>query len=419
MYLQRLQDSLVDSFVPWLDNPSIQGGEGFEDMLMSQHKILVSGRSGTDVYQGASRREVGVPTGYVVSPGVFRNIFQAENSIVTFAFRYDQHLKDDITPQIRENIKVFLESRGDSPAEPTERTVDHMPFASSSAQRFELPRLGKRILTGAKFYEHYVVAIYPRSKDVPAIVEAMAEVMGEIKNFSQKEKTPENINQIVHLLAEYVYLACHGHIFSGANFSIVMGQANYILGEWGLRGISHSNLDYLALAAPFEILENHFRKDIREANSQTPSIDINTPSEYEKWENKTILAHSSHVGDTLYWMGDPIGIEGQRLEGIFLPTFPNRGVKLLAKAHLSMTGDTDWIEGGQFLGTRGQSRAIEGISMKLEGPESHKYRIRYRTRSLSAGYSQTAENGEFAGTRGNSDPISQLQIWLEPVNSDN
>ncbi|WP_394339317.1 hypothetical protein [Methanosarcina sp. UBA5] len=34
-------------------------------------------------------------------------------------------------------------------------------------------------------------------------------------------------------------------------------------------------------------------------------------------------------------------------------------------AHLQDTGDTQWMSEGQFVGTRGQSRHVEGICVKV------------------------------------------------------
>ena len=68
------------------------------------------------------------------------------------------------------------------------------------------------------------------------------------------------------LVAEYVYLGAHVHMFVRGNFSLVMAHANYILSTQGLHGISHGNLDYIALVNSLDYFRAKFNSELRKVN---------------------------------------------------------------------------------------------------------------------------------------------------------
>ena len=125
------------------------------------------------------------------------------------------------------------------------------------------------------------------------------------------------------------------------------------------------------------------------------------------------LGHISNVGDVNFTTdsvrGVLIGRDGQNLEGIQLSIDPAlSGVTIEYMASLFGTGDTAWVPSGTFCGTRGQSRSIDGVAIRLSGPQASRYRLRY------ASNLGTGKDGSFCGARGKGKPMTFLRLFLEP-----
>ena len=54
---------------------------------------------------------------------------------------------------------------------------------------------------------------------------------------------------------------------------------------------------------------------------------------------------------------------------------------------------------GNFVGTRGQSRRLEGFAIRVVGPEAYKYDIFYAAHLQDIGDTAEFKNGGFCGTR--------------------
>ncbi|EFA80676.1 hypothetical protein PPL_06260 [Heterostelium album PN500] len=122
----------------------------------------------------------------------------------------------------------------------------------------------------------------------------------------------------------------------------------------------------------------------------------------------SILVHLEGFGDihSSNSEGGFIGTRGQsrRLEGfdIHLLNVPNNNLLTIEyMAHLEGIGDICWQKGG-FIGTRGQSRRLEGFAIRLNGPLSEKLGIRYKGHLQDIGDTPFYSDGQFCGTRGQS-----------------
>ena len=67
------------------------------------------------------------------------------------------------------------------------------------------------------------------------------------------------------------------------------------------------------------------------------------------------------------------------------------------------------------MGTRGQSRAVEGFSARLTGPAAGQYRVKYSAHLAGKGDTPVYESGQFCGTKGEGRALEGLTIWLESV----
>jgi len=154
-------------------------------------------------------------------------------------------------------------------------------------------------------------------------------------------------------------------------------------------------------------------KDSSEA-SGSGSAERNEPTNI----NFKFLLHMAVVGDRWY-QGNTRG-GGSQIEGFELDLsgiYPGLGCEYMVR--LASLGDSEWTSDGNFAGTRGQSRGLEGLAVRLTGPASHLYSVWYSgkcaTRAhVGLGYVELApaSDGQFLGTRGLFSPLTELEVHI-------
>lgn len=148
-----------------------------------------------------------------------------------------------------------------------------------------------------------------------------------------------------------------------------------------------------------------------ERNEQQPGEPVN-------FAGMTYRAHQQNIG----WL-DPVhdgqiaGITGLSLRMEALKITPPAGVVCDVTLHLQDIGDKTWkgVARGIYdpvMGTTGQSRRLEGISIKLAENGTGK-RLSYRVHVQETGWQEWKKEGEFAGTRGKSLRVEAIQIKME------
>lgn len=144
-------------------------------------------------------------------------------------------------------------------------------------------------------------------------------------------------------------------------------------------------------------------------NKERPIV---TTSDGKIWLDVT--AHVQDHGDKKIPEGQHlVSFPGKRIEG-FEINFTIPDVEFKYMAHLENMGDTAWTSHGNFIGTRGQSRRLEGFAVRLEGPAAEAYDVKYYVQMEGVEKSPIASNGQFAGSRGQSRQVEGFAIWLEP-----
>eukprot|EP01133_Synstelium_polycarpum_P015768 gene15768-18744_t len=134
----------------------------------------------------------------------------------------------------------------------------------------------------------------------------------------------------------------------------------------------------------------------------------------------TVLVHLQDMGDVHGGSsGVFIGTRGQskRLEGFEITLGDSQHLYIQYMAHLQDKGDVEWQSGG-FIGTRGQSRRLEGFALRLHGRGDggqklvSRIGIRYMAHLEGLGDTRYYENGEFCGTRGQSRRVEGIAVQL-------
>lgn len=152
---------------------------------------------------------------------------------------------------------------------------------------------------------------------------------------------------------------------------------------------------------------------------------VNVPYLGTKAQGNYQLSGSAHVqtfgdkkgtfdGETLV-----LGTTGQskRLEEITLNFQNNTGYEgsIQYRVHRQTYGWTDWINAGQKAGTRGQGKRLEGIQIRLTGELAKHYSVKYRVHIQTYGWNQGWQyDGALAGTEAEAKRLESLEVKLVP-----
>jgi|GEM_PF-1960772 len=115
-----------------------------------------------------------------------------------------------------------------------------------------------------------------------------------------------------------------------------------------------------------------------------------------------VMAHIEGKGDTWGGAHQYVGTKGEnrRIEGISIEISPPLpGLYIEYFVHAEGFGDMPPVRDGAFAGTRGQSRRIEGVQIRLLGPLAELYDVVYTAHCEQIG-DQQGQNNSFAGSRG-------------------
>jgi hypothetical protein len=130
-----------------------------------------------------------------------------------------------------------------------------------------------------------------------------------------------------------------------------------------------------------------------------------------------VLVHIQGIGDREFSEGEYAGTRGQAraLEGYQIDfQTPVEGLELKYMAHIAGIGDTKAFNTGEYAGTRGKARRLEGFAVQLGGPQAENYDVFYRAHIERVGDTNVHSNGQYCGTRGKGLRVEGLQVWIEP-----
>ena len=160
-------------------------------------------------------------------------------------------------------------------------------------------------------------------------------------------------------------------------------------------------------------LINSFKRAIVSGFCVAPTAARNTPS-----AQVSGVVHIEDMGDQSFSGDTWAGTKGRalRLEGFSLTIDPIiDGLSLIYMCHIEDVGDTQWLKEGDFCGTRGQSKRVEGIAIELTGAEAENYDVIYQVHLQDMGDVAECSNGQFCGTRGESRRIEALRVTIVPL----
>jgi hypothetical protein len=81
-------------------------------------------------------------------------------------------------------------------------------------------------------------------------------------------------------------------------------------------------------------------------------------------------------------------------------------------AHLQGIGDVPFQNEGTFIGTRGQSRRLEGFAIELTGPAAPNFTVVYMAHLEGMGDTGFFRDGQFCGTRGQSRRVEGILVHV-------
>jgi hypothetical protein len=129
------------------------------------------------------------------------------------------------------------------------------------------------------------------------------------------------------------------------------------------------------------------------------------------------LVHLEGIGDSPLVNAQWAGTKGQsrRLEGVELKLSPTLlgALRIEYLCHLENWGDLGPVVEGVFCGTRGQSRRLEAIQIRLAGPAAQFFTIKYECHLQGTGDVGPVADFATCGTRGQSRRLEALRVWIE------
>ena len=147
--------------------------------------------------------------------------------------------------------------------------------------------------------------------------------------------------------------------------------------------------------------------------------------QYESYPQITSgKAHIQDIGDVTVEPDSETGIitlgttgQGKRIEQITI-NFSNPtsySGTLQYRVHVQDIGWTEWVDAGKPAGTTGQGKRIEAIEMRLTGELAENYTILYQVHIQDYGYAQGwVKDGTLAGTTGESKRIEEVSAVIIP-----
>jgi len=175
-----------------------------------------------------------------------------------------------------------------------------------------------------------------------------------------------------------------------------------------------SSLSPTAVAS--KLLANPATNTISNAGSGTPNRMLVAHGEIE------VLVHIEGIGHKKYSLGAWAGTFGQsrRLEGFMISRFYGytgardtiigSSISIEYMAHLEGSGDTGWTSG--YVGSRGESRRLEGFAIRLKGVNASQWSVRYSAHLQGYGNTPTVRDGAFCGTRGESRRVEAILVEI-------
>lgn len=374
-FLERLHDSVEKIFIPWFTRTGEYLDANFREALRAQHELFVEGANGKPVYHGASRVLAGATNRSTTPPGVYRH--EDDRRHGALAFRFRELLDKNLVQELSEIVDLYWLNISDNIVIPPSAISDPTPDRSPIFSAWIFPRLGRSMNSWSEYFPDHVNHYYPNSENIPAILTAMEDVLSDINEITSIEDI--SLETLAPLLAEFVYLGSRGHLFAGANFSLIMANANRILHLNGFRGISHGYLDLSSLAIPFRRFSEHFCDEAYSAN------DMERPDRPDEsiGAELSVIAHISRIGDLAFGNGEWImdGEDRKPIEGFSIWAMAMPPGVFLKYASLSFSEEQPvWVGPGVFVGSRGRSTPLQNLVVCLEGPESIHFRVDLKVR---------------------------------------
>ena len=179
-----------------------------------------------------------------------------------------------------------------------------------------------------------------------------------------------------------------------------------------MRGLSHSNLDWIGLSEQFAEFRLAFQAQLKLENPN-----IKPDSKVTKASPQiSMLAHLEDFGDAYFTEGALIENTGRRsgIEGLLIASAMPEQIQIEYMGHIARQGDTAWMPAGTYLGTWGQKRSLEGVAIRLSGAGAEKWDIVYQARAGEKEWLPSCSNGQFCGTRDQDKAITALRIQILP-----
>ncbi len=126
-------------------------------------------------------------------------------------------------------------------------------------------------------------------------------------------------------------------------------------------------------------------------------------------------AHVESFGDIAGRENAWVGTTGsaKRMEGFSARLIgAPEGLNLEYMCHAQGTGDSVWLSEGQFCGSRGNRKRVEGLGFRMTGERADEFDVLYECHTQSLGTLSIRSNGEYCGTRGRNKRLEAFKVSI-------
>lgn len=81
--------------------------------------------------------------------------------------------------------------------------------------------------------------------------------------------------------------------------------------------------------------------------------------------------------------------------------------------HMEGSGDSSWKSAGEFCGTRGESRQLEGFAVKLDGPSARFFTVETYCHIEGSGDMGPYGDGQYCGTKGGNLRMEAIKVKIQ------
>jgi hypothetical protein len=134
-----------------------------------------------------------------------------------------------------------------------------------------------------------------------------------------------------------------------------------------------------------------------------------------------LLVHVGYLGDVINRTFPSLvvdGVDGRYMQGLQVQSSDEHAGCLQYRVRIGREGWTDWVGCDRFCGTRGQSRDLTGVSIRVDPRYAERYRLQFACAFAGDPTVVFGQSGDECVPMDGARPLVGVQIWLTSLVAD-